>query len=389
MKAALVLMHFGARGGYELQAMRIARGLLDRGDEVHVLCAERKAPPESSIRFHRIPMLKATSFSKVASFALGVRKALRNRCGEFDVVVGFDRSLDMDIYRAGNACHRAWLERRRQIDRPARRLGVMINPLHFFINRIEENIFLSDPERRIVVLSRTSQQQIQKFYAVDDSRFFLLTPGVDSERFHPRNRAIYRGGVRGELGLGPETSLLLHVGSGFRIKGLDATIGAVRELRRQGRKVRLLVLGRGPAVHYRKLAGRLGVSEDVLFLGTVSNSEIYYAAADVFVLPSVLETFGQAVLEAMACGLPVIVGEGAGVAQIVASKGGGCVIQTPAKAAELAGLVEGILADTRRRTRLAEAARRVAEGYCVQRNICQFIALMETVACRKNGGRAH
>ena len=76
--------------------------------------------------------------------------------------------------------------------------------------------------------------------------------------------------------------------------------------------------------------------------------ERFYAEADLFVLPSLFETFGATAIEALACGLPVIIGRGAGVSYLVECEQIGQVINTPADPHELADLIEDAVAKATR-----------------------------------------
>jgi UDP-glucose:(heptosyl)LPS alpha-1,3-glucosyltransferase len=330
-------------------------------------------------------MMRGESFLKVLTFALSARGCVAGLRKEFDVVVGFDRTLDMDIYRAGNACHRAWLERRRLMDGPMGRLSVLFNPLHRIINRIERKIFLDEGNRTIVVLSHQGRRQIQRFYPVPDERFVVIPPGVDFSRFPGARRSARRNEVRPRLGLPTNAPVLLHVGSGFRIKALDVTIRCLAKLAPPGDRAVLLVAGKGNRRPYEALARRLNVSERVRFLGPVSDPADLYAAADLFVLPTLFDTFGVVVLEAMACGLPVVVGTGAGVAEWVMEQDCGRVVSSPVCPDDLAETIACLIEDPAEMGRLAENGQRAAGLLTVERSTADFLGVMDRIA----EGRSH
>lgn len=383
MRVVLVLMRFNPYGGYELQAYNIARALVGRGDEVHIVSHWWPQDVIPSVTVHKIPMLKRASFLKVGSFAFLARQRLNSLRHQFDIVVAFDRTLDMDVYRVGNACHRAWLERRRIIDGPLKRLSVRLNPLNFVINSIEKRIFSNQGNRHFVVLSEQGREQIQRFYPVSSKCFTLASPGVDCQRFHPNNRDRWRSLVRSKLGIGPNVSLILHMGSGFRIKGLAATINAFSRIDPMKNKTALVVVGKGNRRPYLRLAKRLRVLDRIHFTGAVSDPERFYAAADVFVLPTLFDTFGQVILEAMASGLPVIIGDGAGAAEIVASRGGGEVVVTPANPDQLAMILNQLLSDSIELRRLGEEARKIAESLTLENNLQAFLKVLDKAAEQK------
>src|SRR5213075_837870 len=100
---------------------------------------------------------------------------------------------------------------------------------------------------------------------------------------------------------------LLFAGSGWERKGLLFAIEAMQLCK--NRKMRLLVAGRGNERSYK--------SKRVKFLGEVDDLVRIYAAADIFILPTIYDPFSNACLEALACGLPVITTRSNGFSEIV------------------------------------------------------------------------
>jgi len=342
MKIAITLLKYNPFGGYERQAAALAEGLAARGDEVTIFSHTWKEQASDRIRFDKVPILQWTPWLRVLSFALMSRLYLRRHEGEFDLVIAFDRTLVMDIYRAGNACHREWIDFRKKHLGLSSRISIALNPLHPVMNWIEKRIFgrIQKNGGYIVGLAPLNSEQIRKHYPVDPERFYVIPSTVDLERFDREKNQRYKEDIRNKLGVEDDTLLLLHVGSGFRIKGLISTIRAMPLLLDKGRKVKLVIAGkdRKRTVIYKKLCRKLGIEQHVIFLGGVSNIERYHAAADIFVLPSLFETFCISAVEALASGMPVIIGKGAGASSIIEPVGR--VIDVPASPEELAGMIE-------------------------------------------------
>ena len=344
MEIAIVLMRYNPYGGYERQAVILAEELADRGDNVTVFANEWAGDTNKEIKFHKVPLLKLMSWLKVLSFALFSKYCLNRSKKKFDTIIAFDRTLTMDIYRAGNACHKEWLNVRKKFGSFLDRMSIAINPLHIVINQIEKHIFSQIQKNRgyIVVLSHIGAKQIQNHYNVDKERFIVIPPVVDLDRFDRTIILGSRNKQREKLNIGDDTLMLLHVGSGFRIKGLESTIRSLSFILKKGIKVKLVVVGndRKSTKKFRKLYQKLNLENQVIFVGGVNDVKLYYTAADIFVLPSLFETFCVAAIEALSCGLPVIIGKGAGVSNLLEKEKVGKVIDAPVKPSELADTIE-------------------------------------------------
>lgn len=152
-----------------------------------------------------------------------------------------------------------------------------------------------------VVLSRTMLEQVERF-ARGNVKPRLIPPGVDVERFHLR-AAHEQADLRRQLGFPEDRRIILALGRFAPVKGFEYAIEALVYLPKDHH---LVLVGEGPLESsYRDLAARMGVADRVqIFPGTLM-PEDFFGAADVFVLPSTHEPFGQVLLEATASGLPV------------------------------------------------------------------------------------
>jgi UDP-glucose:(heptosyl)LPS alpha-1,3-glucosyltransferase len=191
--------------------------------------------------------------------------------------------------------------------------------------------------------------------------------GVDLERFHPVNRARYREPARAEAAIPSRAFTVLFVGSGFARKGLATAVEAFAAL--SDRESRFVVVGKGDARPYRFAAARLGVGERIAWLGARADLERWYAAADIVVLPSRYEPFGNVHLEALAAGLPVVASARAGGAEVIEDGVNGSIVNPTDPRAITAAL-------ERFRERpdgdVAEAARRSAEPFTYAAQVSGF-----------------
>jgi UDP-glucose:(heptosyl)LPS alpha-1,3-glucosyltransferase len=168
------------------------------------------------------------------------------------------------------------------------------------------------------------KNEIQARFGVAEEKLHVIYNGVDLESFHPRLRETHRAPARAELGIPDDAMTYVFVGSGFERKGMFRLLPAFR----RGADVRahLIVVGEDRAeARAKTLARDFGIGHRVHFLGGRDDVRPWYGAADAFVLPTLYDPFPNAALEAMACGLPVIVTFQCGAAELVSEGANGMV----------------------------------------------------------------
>ena len=239
---------------------------------------------------------------------------------------------------------------------------------------------------RIVAANVVERAELVRDYGAAAARIATIPCGVDTDLFVPGDRAA----ARGRLGL-DEQPALLWVGRVAPIKGLDTLLDAVARLRASGRPVRLLIVG-GDAdeamseheVSLRRRIARLDLTSLVCFVGPQPQSvlPLYYAAADVTVLPSYYESFGMVALEAMACGSPVIASRVGGLVTTVRDGVTGFLIPE-ADVEALAERIGALVADPDLRWRIGREGVRWAAQHrwaCVAEAVCREYASLESRA---------
>jgi UDP-glucose:(heptosyl)LPS alpha-1,3-glucosyltransferase len=302
MKILVIARPFAVYGGVETATRGLMGALVAHGHEVHRTGPGRQ-PPHAGVTDHplRVPPLP----SPLRALALAALAARIARAHDWDVVQSHERTLTQDIYRAGEGCHRGYLE--------ALGAGGSRPAHHRLTLALERRVFARTPE--VVAISRAGADEIARLYGVPAVRLSVVYNGVDLERFRPALREVHRATARAEAGVPPEAWTLLFAGSGFERKGLDVAIRALAAL--DDRAARLVVVGRGDVARYREVAREAGVADRIVWLGVRPDIERWYGAADVLVLPTRYEPFGNVHLEALAAGLPVVTSRVAGGAEVV------------------------------------------------------------------------
>lgn len=364
MRVAIVRQRYNPYGGAERFIERALPALTRAGVEITLIARswEDGNAGWGSGRVLRVDPFHVGNVWRDWSFANAARKAWRS--GNFDLVQSHERIPGCDIYRAGDGVHRRWLEIRRAAAGPLERFGIALNPYHRYVCAAERSMFEQPRLRAVICNSNMVREDILRAFRVAPEKLHVIYNGVDLEHFHPRHRAALREAARAELGLGAGEVAFLYVGSGFARKGLDAAIGALARCA-EG-PFRLLAAGRDrDARRFAALARSAALGEHVRLLGAREDVRPLYAAADCFILPTRYDPFPGAALEALAMGLPVIVGWCSGAAELVRHGENGWLCEPE----DVPGLAQRMreaaraTADERSGNALRGAARSTAEGY--------------------------
>jgi len=191
----------------------------------------------------------------------------------------------------------------------------------------------------IIINSDSLRSEIERYLDVDPRKLKLIYEAVDHDVFKPGDSTLARGHV---AKLGVTKPFVLFVSSLWRYKNCDGLLRAWVTAREQLRGHQLAIVGHGRDETYadelRALAAELGIAEDVVFVGGVPLEEtaLFYQAAEALVYPSFNETFGLPILEAMACGCPVVTSNVSAMPEIA---GGAALLCDPKDPASIAQAV--------------------------------------------------
>jgi glycosyltransferase involved in cell wall biosynthesis len=179
----------------------------------------------------------------------------------------------------------------------------------------------------------------------------VVARGVDTQRFSPARRS---EALRAAWGAKPEDTVVAHVGRLAQEKNLDALAAAFDAIARNEPGSRLLIVGDGP-----QRAALQARFPQAIFAGQRTGEDLaaHYASADMFLFPSLTETFGNVTPEAMASGLPVVAFDYAAAAQLIRSGHNGALVPFGDTAAFVRRAVD-LAADRMGRRAMGEQARR-------------------------------
>lgn len=169
-------------------------------------------------------------------------------------------------------------------------------------------------------------KEVLEIEGADPNKISVLLMGIDLNRFKPKNR---NNVLLKKLDLSENDFVILFIGRNVWEKGLHDVLLAVKRLVLKDLKIKTLIIGDGPMhEELKKMAENLRIINDCIFIKQVPYNLAcdYYNLADVFVLPSIpvknwQEQFGMVLIEAMACGIPVISSVSGSIAEVVGNAG--------------------------------------------------------------------
>jgi len=219
-------------------------------------------------------------------------------------------------------------------------------------------------------VSRAAADALAELLDLPPERFAVIHNGVDTTHYVP---APDRLAVRRSLDLPEDRPIILSVGNLKPIKGHDLLIRAMERLAHRADNTMLVFVGHDHQQgHLQTLARRLLPNIDVCFVGAVANLRPWYQAADLFVLPSRSEGMPNALLEAMACGVPAIATSVGGVPEIIRDGTNGLLVP-PDDIIVLANAIRALLVDRTRRRVLGGAGQlRVRTAFARSRMLEQY-----------------
>ncbi|MCK4931340.1 MAG: glycosyltransferase [Candidatus Aminicenantes bacterium] len=188
-------------------------------------------------------------------------------------------------------------------------------------SRIETEQDLVHDVDKIISTSTEEKHSLIKESGVYPGKIDVIYPGINQQLFYP----VDDNSVFSETGFGEQDRILLYVGRIEPVKGLMSVIDAFNILQKRQTplfgRLRLVVIGGGEKtrdfakneeiIRINRAVREKGLEDKVVFLGSKSQSELkkYYSKADALIVPSLYESFGLVVLEALACGTPVLVSQ--------------------------------------------------------------------------------
>jgi glycosyltransferase involved in cell wall biosynthesis len=362
--------------------------------EIHVYSQLVKDLDLTRMKWHRIPTLPGPHFFNFLWWFVA-----NQVCRWWDSHV---RGLRYDlVYTAGTNCLDAdiisvfiiFSEFFRQV---APELKLSENPIRFWPRLLHrrlyykliiflEKLLYANPKKELILIAQKTAKDLKHFYSrVDGLQIVYI--GLDQNIFNVESRVQNRAAMRAELELRDDQCVLFLVGNDLKKKGITALLQALAALHTL--PLILLIAGKDDPLPYRAKIRELGLEERIVFLPLRKDVQSYYAAADVYVGPSLEDTFAFPPLEAMACGLPVITTVTNGTVEIMTDGVDALIMQDPNDANDLAAKIRLLCEDAALRQRLGDEASHTAKNHTLDRNGEQIRAIFAEALHRKGLGEA-
>lgn len=237
-----------------------------------------------------------------------------------------------------------------------------------------ERRLYSKPRTLLAAVSDRTAAQLSRYFGRSD--VVVIPNGVDPRHFSSAQLLPLRKAARARWGFHPDDVVLLLIGNDWRSKGLAALLEAL--VLCEEAQTRVLIVGQDDSSPFLALAERLGVQKQVTFVLPEADVRIFYAAADILVAPSLEDSFNLPALEAMSCGLPVVVSSNAGVSEWVHPGEDAILLHDPSDARELAGAILQLIGQPDRRRLLGQNASRTARKLSWDRHAEAVFTLIST-----------
>ena len=333
MQIAIIRRKYNPFGGAEKFITRVIESL-KTGKIQTTIITESWQPETNSPQADNSNVIEvqAPGFSRTQqflSFQTSVNTLLKRH--HFDLVQSHERLIGADIYRLGDGIHASWVKRQADTSPWYTRIWLKIDPYHRAVIRTEKAM-AQDPELTYVANSQLVKRELMDWYQVPETRIELIENGIDTSEFKPASPQ-EKEKQKFALGLNQHQPTVLFVGSGFARKGAFELAEAIQKLA----QFQLIIVGHDK--HLTKLkkyiqAAKLG--HRVLITGPQKNIKPYLAASDIFCLPSLYDSFPNAILEALCSGLPVVTTEAVGSADAIFENQAGAICKKQSASIQIA-----------------------------------------------------
>jgi len=356
-------------GGVEIATQNIARYLAQAGHEVHVITSlDKELPKESQednffvhrINYPKIKILGSLIFWLKIFFNIKKNKPDIVHCQR--IQMGAPGLLFKKIYKKPYIvwCHG----------------DDIYFPWKF--KKIISRLVLNSAGA-VIALTNDMRDRLGKSFK---RNIFILPNGISPEKF----KGFSKQAIRDKFKIRPDEKIIIFVGGLKSIKGVRYLIEAFKIINQKIPETRLFLVGDGSERHnLEDIVKKNRLQEKVNFLGKIINEKVseYMAASDIFVLPSLFETFGIVNLEAMASGLPVVATRVYGIPEVIKDGENGFLVD-PKSPEQLAEKILFLFKNDELREKISENNKEKAKKYSWENIVAKLEKIYSEVINENN-----
>ncbi|CDG15848.1 glycosyltransferase family 4 protein [Xenorhabdus doucetiae] len=331
MRLAIVRQKYRPDGGAERFISRALEALDNDSLDLNVITRSWEGSRNPNWHVHLVNPFKWDRISREKRFAEAAIRIWQRE--KFDIVQSHERIAGCDVYRAGDGVHRRWLQQRARILPSWKSKLLFASRYHRYVMDAEKRMYFSPELKKVICNSEMVKREVMEDFGLPDEKISVIYNAIDQSQFFPVGET-ERIALRQKYAIPVQAKCFVYVGSGFERKGLKAAIEAISMT-----DAYLVVIGQDKEEDkYKQLANSLGCHKQVRFFGVQKKTLPFYQIADGLLLPTLYDPFPNVILEAMACGLPVITSDTCGGAEFIVSGENGFVCD----ALDISALAESI-----------------------------------------------
>ena len=300
LRIAVLIRNYSASGGGAERYCVELTNRLSNIHEVHVF-SQHNSESSESITFHQIPQwLKKPRYINQLLFSYLTKRATE---GRFDIVHSHDMATHANIYTLHVPCVRTKWAQAKGLKKILRWANTLLSPRKMAYLWLENKEMQVLPNRHFISVSEYLSRNILESYPRLNDHITIAHPGIEIQTTDGETISGLRKNFREKYNIPTSAFVLLFVAHGFKRKGLPAIIKALEIL--NNKNIHIIVAGSGNPKDIQ--INSPAVQDNTHFIGVVNNMSELYPVADTLIHPTLGDTYGMVVLEAMSHKLPVIV----------------------------------------------------------------------------------
>jgi len=327
MKLSFLIYSYFPYGGQQRDFFRIVQECAKKGHQLDVYALRWQGEVPEYINLIKVPVRAHTRIKLYQRFTAWVEQKLSEKPPH--PVIGLSKMPLLDFYFAADPC----FVEKAQTQRSA---YYKITGRYRHFKKYEEAVFGAGSNTEVFILSPQQRRAFEKYYPDCGHRLHEVPPGISRDRQLNNRSSLMRREFRQQFGIGDNEKLILQIGSGFKVKGVDRSLLAIASLPSEVRdSTKFMLVGQDKSIRFQNQAIDLGINNQVQILSGRDDVPRFLAGADMLLHPAYIESAGYVLVEATIAGLPVLTTASCGYSFHIAKAQSGEVCSEPFRQEEL------------------------------------------------------